>query len=589
MDSDNVIEIDGDINDLESELLQWQQLPFNLRKISDSNCVSKYGCTNIQLYHNVKARLLSDDNDEFDEINRVTMRNNIRFENVRSAVSKDNDEYNVIDLSSYSFDSQDYVDEAASNKDLVPICFITSFTGPYDGIIFKNIKHYKFFDVAISFKKDLTPLYYYSLVSEKDMNRMSAISYKDYIGRTATNGVCVSVILVTKDVGKRIRSGVENYMMNQGNNGYASFGYIDNDLKGSKYNVTSDISYEAIITKFINMIFTISKIYPEDSDSDLLSNTQDYNTKSNSIYIIYNGKASRYDAHVAAVKINKMLHIMPYDDLNFFKSRYNKKYLRYTVIEATSNIRCIDNTDPTTATSTPDNTIDPVTVLPNEYNDNSIANKIALADKFMASDPNIVIINDFKDNPNYTLPELEDMYNKFNALSDSYQNLSNTYSVQIWGSSIISMYQAMKNKLLSIQPSADPVDAPVIINPSSTDQGLKGYINQVSSEVEDPVKILTRKIEINNTENANLYESAVLEDFNKSLKYIPHDYKEDIPQITPFLSYDEYVSYTGDDSLTAEEYVTRFDKDPLNSFDNLRQLYRENKTDRKSTRLNSSH
>ena len=61
MDSDNVIKIDGNLDDLEAEMNQWQQLPFNLRKISDSNCINKYGYTNIQLYNSIKSRLLSYD------------------------------------------------------------------------------------------------------------------------------------------------------------------------------------------------------------------------------------------------------------------------------------------------------------------------------------------------------------------------------------------------------------------------------------------------------------------------------------------------------------------------------------------------
>ena len=173
------------------------------------------------------------------------------------------------------------------------------------------------------------------------------------------------------------------------------------------------------------------------------------------------------------------------------------------------------------------------------------------------------------------------MYSKYTTGSDSDQKLSDSYSVEIWGNSVISMYQIMKNKL---SDNSNLEDNPITIDidSSSADQEINSYKAQVNTEIaidKDPVRILNRKLEMNDINDDNLYESGVLSEFNKSIDYIPHDYREDIPTIVPFLSYDEYVSYTGDNSMTAVEYATRFDENQLGSFDKLRSLYNENKAD----------
>jgi len=199
----------------------------------------------------------------------------------------------------------------------------------------------------------------------------------------------------------------------------------------------------------------------------------------------------------------------------------------------------------------------------------------------MSNNSNIIIINNFIDDkvPDYSLSDLEAMYSKYTTGSDSDQKLSDSYSVEIWGNSVISMYQIMKNKLSDNSNSEDnPIS--IDIDSSSTDQEINSYKAQVNTEIaidKDPVRILNRKLEMNDINDDNLYESGVLSEFNKSIDYIPHDYREDIPTIVPFLSYDEYVSYTGDNSMTAVEYATRFDENQLGSFDKLRSLYNENK------------
>lgn len=61
MNSNNVIELKNNIDDLNSEINQWLNLTFDQRKRSDMACISINGCTNVELYNRLKSVLLKNE------------------------------------------------------------------------------------------------------------------------------------------------------------------------------------------------------------------------------------------------------------------------------------------------------------------------------------------------------------------------------------------------------------------------------------------------------------------------------------------------------------------------------------------------
>ena len=547
MDNNNVIEIDGDANDLDREILQWQQLPFDLRKISDSNCIAKYGCNNIQLYNNMKARLLSTG-----DIDNST----IRLENAR--IYEKENTYHVVDLSEVSIKSDLATVNSSDKHRLIPIYLIASFDGPYKGMIIKSLKKYKFYNVGLSFDPSFKSIYYYSLIQKQDVNEMSVISLSNYY-KISQYPIAVSVIFLEESVAKKLKSGVEKYLINQRNSRVSSFGYMGDDIMDDNPSIFS-YSYTKIVTDFINSLFLISGIDINQDDYKYLDHKSD-NKKNNinsNVFMIYNGQLRNFGREEALVKVRKIESTIGLD-ANFFNDVYNKKYITYTKLESAIEMNI--------KTGSSDNIV-------TGDDENVISDKINQSKKIMNKDNTIFIINPFGPGSEYSTTTLDDIYNGYLSTSDMSQKLSNNYSVQLWGKSVPEMYQIMKNQLESMYGDAN-------IIPSSSDETLDDYKKQVSSEVisQDPVRILTRKLEMCNLSNANLYESAVLEDFNKSVEYIPHNYNEDIPQITPFLNYNEYMKIYPECNLTPESYILQFSDNELNSYDKLRSLYNENNSE----------
>ena len=67
MDQFNVISLTNDIAELELDMNRWSNMPYDMRKRSDEDCIRLHGMTNIQLYNKIKAGFmklatLEDDN-----------------------------------------------------------------------------------------------------------------------------------------------------------------------------------------------------------------------------------------------------------------------------------------------------------------------------------------------------------------------------------------------------------------------------------------------------------------------------------------------------------------------------------------------
>ena len=67
MQNGYVLSIPMDLASLERDMIAWLNLPYDLRKQGNDNCIRKYGCTNEQLYNIMKAKLVNIDMSEFDQ------------------------------------------------------------------------------------------------------------------------------------------------------------------------------------------------------------------------------------------------------------------------------------------------------------------------------------------------------------------------------------------------------------------------------------------------------------------------------------------------------------------------------------------
>ena len=383
MDSDNVIKIDGNLDDLEAEMNQWQQLPFNLRKISDSNCINKYGYTNIQLYNSIKSRLLSYDTNSSNDkptLSPASIRNGIRLENARNIVSEDKS-FNIIDLSDYNrFDN--LMIESETKKDLVPIVFNANYSGTYDGHSLKTIiTGCTFYNISICFDfkySDDCGIYYF----DKEDNRYALVSnninHISQINDKAKNSI-ISVIYVNKDTRNQLKKGCSNYLSRQTGD-LTSYGFKANKINELKITDRSQ-SYSKIFGDFFDAICLISEL---NTDS-LKSNVINKDSKSNnaSIYVVYNNSTNRlkldFKSNIEDInkKINHIYHSFTYDDLYFFKNDAN--YSKYTMIE--SNIRYTNGTGNIVS----GNNINDAKSSSLINNNNDIADKIEYANNIMSN------------------------------------------------------------------------------------------------------------------------------------------------------------------------------------------------------------
>ena len=101
MDSNNVISYTLDMNKLDKDLYDWSALTHKQRKESDDECIKLYGCTNPELYNNLKSHILF----------------NKPLEN--EALIQSNNSINIEDLFDYSsIDRRDLIMKIANAKTL---------------------------------------------------------------------------------------------------------------------------------------------------------------------------------------------------------------------------------------------------------------------------------------------------------------------------------------------------------------------------------------------------------------------------------------------------------------------------------------
>lgn len=184
-------------------------------------------------------------------------------------------------------------------------------------------------------------------------------------------------------------------------------------------------------------------------------------------------------------------------------------------------------------------------------NDGSInerLRKIDLGNRINNSGTNIFIINDFLDDkhPDYTIDELEKIYNNYIGCTPEYIRRSDNESIKIWGATVAEMYNKMKAKFDHLQSKHNDDDKDIKeFIPDKEDQQLYNYNITISQESGDILQSLIRKLDCYMpSKNRSLYESAVLENFGNKIKIGSHTYRQDMPGVLPFLYYYEYVHNT---------------------------------------------
>lgn len=172
---------------------------------------------------------------------------------------------------------------------------------------------------------------------------------------------------------------------------------------------------------------------------------------------------------------------------------------------------------------------------------NSKLNKIQMSRAIMNTDDDIVIIPDFIDdkNPDYTIDQLENMYRKYYQANTEHRHRSDHYSVMIWGYTVLDMYNYIKQKFESEEYHKE---IPLSQDVTSSDKELENYKDTVE-QIDDNIELQLKQIDaLAGSSNRTLSESVFLEGFSNKIKIKGKTYRQGMPEVTPFLTYDEYVN-----------------------------------------------
>ena len=199
--------------------------------------------------------------------------------------------------------------------------------------------------------------------------------------------------------------------------------------------------------------------------------------------------------------------------------------------------------------------------------------KIQTSNFLQKNDSNIIIINDFlSDNePDYTLEDLNNKYNEYIKLSCNYKGISNDYSLDLWGKTVSEMYTYIKQKLLKYAEVKTDIK---MIRPDVTHKSLVQYESEIKDSIKrrNFIEYCLYSVDCK-LSKSTIYESAVLNSFIKENEFEPKfNFKDDVPQITPFFTYDEYCNIIEqkDDKINPFEYI--FIEDGKKYYDTIKRL-----------------
>jgi len=570
MTADYVLDLSDNLEDLEQDMSNWMQLPYDMRKRSNDACIMKYGCTNEQLYNMIKARLMNIDMNEYDPENKISMEQALIHEKALLSESSkeekpivefdelgyrlmENEWLHDHDMKIYDLTEDTLTDDfeldSLNEADLFPgsakpIYIVLSYTSTIVGRLITSVKKCTYSHACISMDHKLHNMYSFNLRTNKGVNGISVEDIKDY-PQGPNSKLLVMAIFVTDDVKKKIESNLKWFTDNKNKTKYdiSDFVYI---LFNKKKETGTNNNFGMVCSQFVDYTLKMANINITDKPSNLVT-PEDFNTirsKNQDMYAVYEGPLNQYNEKKTYFKVYRLSQKI--NTTNKFTVGMNNIISKITesMVLDEVGVKVIDKDgDYHYATNKKH--------LKGYTSDGQInvnLKKIQMGDKVHEMDDDLVVINDFisDDRPDYSMGELEDLYNIYVTATMDHKKRSDAYSIQIWGAPVPTMYQRMKEKLKAfadneeIEKSVD--DGNFKFTPSKTDQELIAYKESITETAQDNLESMIRKLDcIIPSKERSLYEQYVLESFGQTIKVNGHSYRQDMPGVTPFLTYTEYL------------------------------------------------
>lgn len=233
--------------------------------------------------------------------------------------------FNIYDVSRfYTNESIESLTEVtnSSNKILQPVFLIVNFKDTDNKLAkkFKKLYDYKdFSNIGISFDSELKHIFAYTDVGKDRINRMEDLSIKDYLIQSSVQIMC---FFVSSSIKKRMKQGINNYMVNQDNSNYNfdTLTTLLNDTPSQK-----SLNLYLLIAEFLDSIFKISNIYDKTGSVSDTSNSD----KNRKIYIMYNGKAGEYKSNKVEKNVKWIQKNIDYSEANFFTTEIDDNNIEY--------------------------------------------------------------------------------------------------------------------------------------------------------------------------------------------------------------------------------------------------------------------
>ena len=212
-----------------------------------------------------------------------------------------------------------------------------------------------------------------------------------------------------------------------------------------------------------------------------------------------------------------------------------------------------------------------------ELSDDILLYKIQTSEFIQKNDKNVVIIPDAIEFEWFTLDYIDEQIGKYISLSPAYKDISNGYSLEIWGMTVPEMYNYMKGKLTNEKVVDELPNTEATVNVSLTDKLLMYYEDKINNDIKnkDFIDFCCDKIDCESA-GKTTYENSVLSSItNKEIK-TNMNYNLELPPVVPYFTYDEYQKYNETD---VNPFNYAFIDNGKNYFDTIKSLQEKGDTD----------
>lgn len=508
MDQFYNIAISGDLNSIENDMNEWLNMPYDMRKKSNDIALMRYGMSNEELYNLMKGTISKNPDQSRVQIESA-IQESLFF-------SKDVFEYNLTDFYNGN----------------INICFITGFSGSGKstlGIALKNkIRDCEYISLDAIGCMGVFPKEDFDNLPKivKDFFTKDPVG-KDY--RTSTDRFkgllyCAPAFInyIIKHKGSKTKYVVEGIAVYTGVND----GKIDiNDLKPF-----------SIIIMGTSVMQSTYRAVVRDVKHDLESGTKvDFEFVKRVFTRIKNRFGMNFQADKILDNLKKELQTSTTEASISYKDEESGESIskNSNEISKAKIAKTIKKND--------------ISELPYELQ--SKIEKCRLANLIMTEDDDIVIINDFIDDtePDYSEEYLQNKINIYYSLNDEHRLKSDQHSMRIWNKSVLDMYELIKGKLNTYRDKEKHTDSKGNLIYDNKDSNLKNYEYTITKlnrpRYQNTLEQYYRKIDcLAHNNERSIYESVVLESFADKITVKGKTYFQGAPEVTPFLTYDEYVN-----------------------------------------------